>query len=55
MVDVRFERLTKLGGYEWRETVSIEHLFFSMDDLSAERARYLTCSRLNGVLPSSQS
>ena len=26
MVDVRFERLAKLCSYEWRETVSIEHL-----------------------------
>jgi hypothetical protein len=26
MVDVRFERLPKLGGYEWRETVSVKYL-----------------------------
>jgi hypothetical protein len=24
MVDVRFERLAKLGSYEWRETVSVK-------------------------------
>ena len=28
MVDVRFEHLSKLGGYEWRETVPVEHLSF---------------------------
>ena len=26
MVDVRFERLAKLGGYEWGETVSVKCL-----------------------------
>lgn len=26
MVDVRFERLAKLGGYEWRETISVNYL-----------------------------
>jgi hypothetical protein len=56
MIDVRFERLAKLGGYERRETVSIvEHLLLSMDGLSAECVRDIpTCSRPNGGSPSSQ-
>ena len=30
MVDVRFEHLAKLGGYEWGEAVSVKYLFNEM-------------------------
>jgi len=36
MVDVRFERLAKLGGNEWRETISVKYKYETIYQLNTQ-------------------